>query len=169
MQRNLFLAADAEARFGRTLRRALAGSKGSSKEGARERPAKAEDVVRGACGACNPGCSRTALEALIHGSVGRGAKAGCLPVPGACVVAPLTPTAGAPLQVRLYDTLIANTLELNDLAAHVGGAAGEMLLDECAAKVGARVVGRKRCCGPVDVQGLQARATCRRRLAALRA
>ncbi|KAL4457792.1 hypothetical protein ABPG75_012657 [Micractinium tetrahymenae] len=80
IQRNLFMAADGEARFARTLRRALAGGKGSSKEGTRERPAKAEDVV------------------------------------------------------RLYDTLIANTLELNDLAAGVGGAAGEMLMDECAAK-----------------------------------
>lgn len=45
-QRNLFLAADAEARFARTLRRALSGGKGGSKEGVRERPAKAEDVVR---------------------------------------------------------------------------------------------------------------------------
>lgn len=45
-------------------------------------------------------------------------------------------TPRARLQVRLYDTLVANTLELNDLAAHVGGAAGEMLMDECTAKVG---------------------------------
>ncbi|PRW56110.1 Signal recognition particle subunit SRP68 isoform A [Chlorella sorokiniana] len=80
IRRNLFLASDAEARFGRTQRRLLSGSKGSSKDGPRERPAKAEDVV------------------------------------------------------RLYDTLIANVLELNELAGHVGGAAGEMLMDDCAAK-----------------------------------
>ena len=30
----------------------------------------------------------------------------------------------------------AAVLELNELAAHVGGAAGEMLMDDCAAKVG---------------------------------
>ena len=36
--------------------------------------------------------------------------------------------------VRLYDTLVANVSELNDLAAAVGGAAGEVLMDECAAK-----------------------------------
>ncbi|KAI7837680.1 hypothetical protein COHA_008473 [Chlorella ohadii] len=80
IRRNLFLAADAEARFARTQRRQLSGSKASSKDGPRERPARAEDVV------------------------------------------------------RLYDTLIANVLELNELAGHVGGAAGEMLMDDCAAK-----------------------------------
>ena len=37
--------------------------------------------------------------------------------------------------VRLYDALVANVLELNELAAHVGGAAGEALLDACTAKV----------------------------------
>lgn len=45
-QRNLFLAADAEARLARTQRRQLSGSKASSKDGPRERPARAEDVVR---------------------------------------------------------------------------------------------------------------------------
>ena len=35
-------------------------------------------------------------------------------------------------------------LELNDLAAHVGGAAGEMLIDDCAAKVGCAGVGAAR-------------------------
>lgn len=44
-QRNLFLASDAEARFGRTQRRQLSGGKGG-KDGPRERPARAEDVVR---------------------------------------------------------------------------------------------------------------------------
>lgn len=36
---------------------------------------------------------------------------------------------------RLYDTLVANASELNDLAAAVGGAGGEALMDECAAKM----------------------------------
>jgi hypothetical protein len=80
LQRNLFLASDAEARFARTQRRALSGAK-AGKDRA-ERPARAEDLV------------------------------------------------------RLYDALIAAVLELNELAAHVGGAAGEMLMDLCAAKVG---------------------------------
>ncbi len=35
---------------------------------------------------------------------------------------------------RLFDTLVANASELNDLAAAVGGAAGETLMDECTAK-----------------------------------
>lgn len=45
-QRNLFLASDAEARFVRTQRRLLSGSKAGGKDGPRERPARAEDVVR---------------------------------------------------------------------------------------------------------------------------
>ncbi|EFN58517.1 hypothetical protein CHLNCDRAFT_140581 [Chlorella variabilis] len=77
IQRNLFLAGDAEARFARTQRRQLSGQR---QRGERERPARAEDVV------------------------------------------------------RLYELLVANTSELNELAAHVGGAAGEMLMDDCAAK-----------------------------------
>jgi signal recognition particle subunit SRP68 len=36
---------------------------------------------------------------------------------------------------RLYDTLVANASELNDLAAAVGGAAGETLMDDCTAKI----------------------------------
>jgi signal recognition particle subunit SRP68 len=36
---------------------------------------------------------------------------------------------------RLYDTLSSNASELNDLAGEVGGAAGETLMDECAAKM----------------------------------
>lgn len=44
-QRNRFLAADAEARFARTQRRALGGAKARD-GGARERPARAEDVIR---------------------------------------------------------------------------------------------------------------------------
>ena len=35
---------------------------------------------------------------------------------------------------RLYDTLCSNAAELNEVAAAVGGARGEALLDECAAK-----------------------------------
>jgi signal recognition particle subunit SRP68 len=35
---------------------------------------------------------------------------------------------------RLFDTLVANASELNDLAAAVGGAAGETLMDDCTAK-----------------------------------
>jgi hypothetical protein len=38
--------------------------------------------------------------------------------------------------VRLYDAALAAVAQLNELAAAVGGAAGEMLLDDCAAKVG---------------------------------
>ncbi len=37
--------------------------------------------------------------------------------------------------VRMYDTLLANAGELNELAAEVGGARGEALMDDCAAKV----------------------------------
>ena len=37
---------------------------------------------------------------------------------------------------RLYDTLIANASELNDLAAEVGGTRGETLLEDCSAKIG---------------------------------
>jgi hypothetical protein len=37
---------------------------------------------------------------------------------------------------RLYDTLVANATELNDLAAEVGGARGEALMEECTAKLG---------------------------------
>ena len=37
--------------------------------------------------------------------------------------------------VRLYDTLAVNAAELGDLAAELGGARGEALMDECAAKV----------------------------------
>lgn len=45
LQRNLFLAADAEARFARTQRRLASGAKAAAaKEGGR--PARAEDVVR---------------------------------------------------------------------------------------------------------------------------
>lgn len=77
-QRNLFLVEDAEARFARAQRRQLSGQR---QRGERERPAKAEDVV------------------------------------------------------RLYDALLAIVSELNELAVHVGGAAGEALLDDCAAKV----------------------------------
>ncbi|KAI3436731.1 hypothetical protein D9Q98_006146 [Chlorella vulgaris] len=77
MQRNLFLVEDAEARFARAQRRQLSGQR---QRGERERPAKAEDVV------------------------------------------------------RLYDALLAIVSELNELAVHVGGAAGEALLDDCAAK-----------------------------------
>lgn len=36
---------------------------------------------------------------------------------------------------RLYDTLVANATELNDLAGEVGGAAGESIMDDCAAKI----------------------------------
>ena len=38
--------------------------------------------------------------------------------------------------MRLYDTLAVNAGELSDLAAELGGARGEALMDECAAKVG---------------------------------
>jgi hypothetical protein len=72
------LVEDAEARFAGTQRRQLSGQR---QRGERERPAKAEDVV------------------------------------------------------RLYDALLATVTELNELAVHVGGAAGEALLDDCAAKV----------------------------------
>ena len=37
--------------------------------------------------------------------------------------------------VRLYEVLAANANDLNDLAAEVGGARGEALMDDCAAKV----------------------------------
>lgn len=43
---------------------------------------------------------------------------------------------------RLYDTLVANATELNDLAAEVGGARGEVLMDECAAKTAHYQAGR---------------------------
>lgn len=36
--------------------------------------------------------------------------------------------------VRLYEALAANANELNELAAAVGGAQGEALMDDCAAK-----------------------------------
>lgn len=36
---------------------------------------------------------------------------------------------------RLYDTLVANATELNDLAGEIGGARGEALMDDCAAKI----------------------------------
>lgn len=36
---------------------------------------------------------------------------------------------------RLYDTLVTNATELNDLAAEVGGTQGEALMEECAAKL----------------------------------
>jgi len=38
--------------------------------------------------------------------------------------------------VRLYDTLLQNLKELTEVAGQLGGAAGEYMLDECAAKVG---------------------------------
>lgn len=37
--------------------------------------------------------------------------------------------------IRLYETLLANVKDLTELATEAGGAAGEVLLDECAAKV----------------------------------
>ena len=37
--------------------------------------------------------------------------------------------------VRLYDSLMGSIKELSDTAAHLGGAAGEVLLEECIAKV----------------------------------
>ena len=76
-QRNLFLASDTEARFARTQRRLLSGSKAGGKDGPRERPARAEDVVRlydtliangeGAGGATSAARSgRTAPLVLLH-------------------------------------------------------------------------------------------------------
>ena len=37
--------------------------------------------------------------------------------------------------MRLYDALLGHTNELAEVASQVGGAAGEALMDECAAKV----------------------------------
>jgi len=37
--------------------------------------------------------------------------------------------------VRVYETLIANVTSLNDLAAEIGGAKGEILMDLCSAKI----------------------------------
>lgn len=37
--------------------------------------------------------------------------------------------------VRLYDVLLGHAKELAEVGRQVGGAAGEALLDECAAKV----------------------------------
>lgn len=37
--------------------------------------------------------------------------------------------------MRLYDAILAHTKELAEVASQVGGAAGEALMDECAAKV----------------------------------
>lgn len=37
--------------------------------------------------------------------------------------------------VRLYDAILGHTNELAEVASQVGGAAGEALMDECAAKV----------------------------------
>ena len=39
--------------------------------------------------------------------------------------------------VRVYDTHLSHVKELAEVAGQVGGASGESLLDECAAKVGA--------------------------------
>ncbi len=36
---------------------------------------------------------------------------------------------------RLYDTLAANAMELNEVAGELGGARGEALMDKCAAMV----------------------------------
>ena len=41
--------------------------------------------------------------------------------------------------VRAYDTLLQNAKDLTDVAGQLGGAAGEYLLDECSAKVNARL------------------------------
>lgn len=43
---------------------------------------------------------------------------------------------------RLYDALIVNATELNDLAAEVGGASGEVLMDDCAAEIAHFQAGR---------------------------
>ena len=40
--------------------------------------------------------------------------------------------------VRLYDVLLGHAKELAEVGRQVGGAAGEALLDECAAKVSSR-------------------------------
>lgn len=37
--------------------------------------------------------------------------------------------------VRLFDALLGNVKDLTEVAGQLGGAAGEYLLDECAAKV----------------------------------
>ena len=37
--------------------------------------------------------------------------------------------------MRLYDSLLGHTNELAEVASQIGGAAGEALMDECAAKV----------------------------------
>lgn len=43
--------------------------------------------------------------------------------------------AGKPEDVtRVYDTLLANAMELNELAGEIGGTAGENLMDDCTAK-----------------------------------
>ncbi|GAB4820832.1 hypothetical protein N2152v2_007878 [Parachlorella kessleri] len=76
LARGLSLARDAAARLRRGQERALTGQKAKDKE----RPGRAEDVV------------------------------------------------------RLYDTLLANVGELNELAAELGGARGEALMDACAAQ-----------------------------------
>ena len=44
--------------------------------------------------------------------------------------------------VRLYDGMAAVATDLGDVAADVGGAAGELLIDRSSAQVGRRVVCR---------------------------
>ncbi len=87
----------------------------------------------GRCGGCQAGqseCPASSASCIRPPDTGRLLSA------VSCVQEEKLRPAKAEEVVRVYDTHLSHVKELAEVAGQVGGASGEALLDECAAKVG---------------------------------